>query len=145
MRAFQRDKWGRSGNGIGLTAVVELSAIAAPSLDAKVEGRGEYLDDRLDWIRERLERHNRPIAFAVFYGLERSSEYEKIAGPFVDGYAWLGTTLCALVPHPVAVRGESEQWWLDKGREMQMMVADRLAGGAKFFNWRVCHPESGEA
>jgi hypothetical protein len=89
---YQRDKWGALK---GDTASVEVSALHAASLDILVD-RDAYRDQRITILKERLEAY-RP-KFVVFYGLGYSGIYEKIANARFDinGYAWRGSTLCAL-------------------------------------------------
>jgi len=119
---YQRDEWGSLN---GETALPEVSAIRAKSR-ATVVNRNAFRGHRVATLRERLE-HYQP-EFVVFYGFEYTSIYQEIAnaGFDADGYAWCGSTLCALVRHPTGPNNPSEirsgKWWIGKGHEMRRRI-----------------------
>jgi hypothetical protein len=107
---YQRDEWGMSG---GTTAIIELSALHARSLEVPVERR-LYRPDRITEIRRRLA--NKERGFAIFYGVSYRSEYEQIAGAFNDaGWTWSGSTLCVLVVHPAYRFAPGNEYWFEFG------------------------------
>ncbi len=116
IRRYQRDRLGRSDAD---TALIELSAVNAPSLSVEDPERESHRAERIATIRRRIEE-NTP-KFVVFYGIGYCEEYEKVGGgPFdTDGYRWHGTTLCALVRHPAPPSKLPALWWSAKGNEMR--------------------------
>lgn len=116
---YQHDKWGALG---GDTALLEVSALHAKNL-ATLVNRNAYRDQRIATLKERLEAY-RP-KFVVFYGLGYKGIYAKIANARFDarGYAWRGSSLCALVVGPtgpnIPAEMKSPEWWVMKGREMR--------------------------
>lgn len=120
VRVYQRDDWGMS---LGETAVIELNALHARSLAAKVE-REVYRPKRIVTIRERMVE-NRP-AFAVFYGTQYRTFYEEIVGHAFDedGFASSGDTTCVLVPHS-ARSGKTNCWWARRGVEIRRRCESR--------------------
>ena len=126
---YQRDSWGAVN---GDAALLEVSALHAKNLATSVN-RNAHREQRIGLLRERLET-NRP-KFVVFYGLGYGSIYEKIANTRFDanGYAWCGSTLCALVVGPTAPNippeMKSAEWWVAKGREMRAAVEERSVSG----------------
>ncbi len=122
IRRYQDQRW---GSVAGETALIELSAVAAPSTSAGEALRLAHLPERISTIRRRLSEH-RP-RFVVFYGggndpvfgkpyIERWSE---IAGvPLAqneiavrDGIAFVAT------PHATA-HGITNDFWTDLGSRM---------------------------
>lgn len=113
---YQRDEWGRLS---GETAVIELSALHAKNLSVDVE-RTLHRDERIERIQREMLFHKPKVA--LFFGTSYRSEYERIAGQFVNGWTWCGDTLCALVQHPAyrfAPRGE---YWMNLGRWLKAAV-----------------------
>jgi hypothetical protein len=128
VRSYQPKAWGAID---GETAVVELGALHAPSLRTKVD-RKTYRDARIDVLGERLR--NCGPTFAVFYGYDYQPDYERIVGGRFgpDNFAWSASTLCALAPGPTAPCPKTspdqwgkDQWWIDLGRRMRVMVDER--------------------
>ncbi len=121
---YQRDSWGAQK---GDTALLEVSALHAKNLVTSVN-RNEYLDERTAILKKRLET-NRP-KFVVFYGLGYKNIYEKITNARfgANGYAWCGSTLCALLPGPTArnipTKMKSPEWWVMKGCDMRAAVEE---------------------
>lgn len=118
---YQCDAWGSAS---GETCLLELSALAARSLLVKRD-RTTFRRERSEHLRMRL-LENAP-RFVIMYGLGARDVYERIAGSSFDanGYAWSGSTLCALVEHPTAIPGKSADWWIAKGRETRDMITMR--------------------
>ena len=117
---YQRDHWGRNGDK---TAVLELSALHARSLDVPVE-RTKFRDERIVEIKRRLEIH-RP-KFALFYGTSYRTYYARIAGAFNrEGYVWNGSTLCMLTLHPTPRfrRAAPLEYWVALGAWLRAAVA----------------------
>jgi hypothetical protein len=111
---YQRDHFGATG---GETAVIELSALHAPNLEAVVE-REIHRDDRIGEIRARLELYQ--PRFAVFYGTTYRDAYGRVAGTFgKDGTTTNGRTLCIVVPHPTAQSGPPPEYWIALGHAMR--------------------------
>ena len=122
VRVYQEERWGTTG---GETALIELSAVAAPSTSVSDHLRLAHLSERIAKIRARIAE-NKP-RFVLFYGagldpvygrpyLERWSE---IAGQSLeqntivqrDGTAFVAT------PHPTA-HGLTTAFWTDLGRRL---------------------------
>ncbi len=126
---YQRDSWGTLN---GDTALLEVSALHAKNLAATVDSNG-HRDRRIAILKERLET-NGP-KFVVFYGFVYESIYEKIANTRFDanGYAWRGSTFCALVVGPTApnipTEMKSGEWWVMKGREIEPQLKKIVVWG----------------
>lgn len=119
---YQDAQWGSTS---GETALVELSAIAAPSTSAAEALRLTHLPERVATIRSRIAEH-RPD-FVLFYGAGRDpvrgvpylERWSEIAGmtlePNVverrDGTVYVAT------PHPTA-RGLTNAFWIELGRRL---------------------------
>ena len=132
---YQRNQWGAKD---GETALPEVSAIRARNYLMDVD-RISQRDHRIAVIRDRLATSQPEIA--VFYGKTCRDIYAQIAQvPFDNnGYAWCGSTLCALVPHPAArslpSAMNSDNWWVGKGIEMRhLRNAKLLQQGRGFEN-----------
>lgn len=118
VRAYQKNQWGSVN---GETAILEVSAFHAKSLGVDVD-RITHRKERIATLGKRLKEEH-PL-FVVMYGGYRDL-YEEIAGEsFKDGYVWQGTTLCALVEHPVARPRPGRPWtsWIEKGKRIRSMV-----------------------
>lgn len=121
-RHYQDQDWGST---TGETALVELSAIAAPSTSVKDALRLTHLPERITRIRARLAQH-RP-KFVLFYGGGRDpifgrpyvERWSEIAGTALepnmialnDGVAYLAT------PH-LTSRGLTSAFWMDLGHRL---------------------------
>jgi hypothetical protein len=124
---YQHAGWGCEDDD---TALIELGALHAPSLASEVD-RVEYRDERIALVRERLLEHE-PV-FALFYGLTYREEYERVIGVQFggEGFAWRGSTLCALTPHPTShlygkpTPWSDGEWWIALGKRMSDMIAKR--------------------
>jgi hypothetical protein len=93
---------------LGEMAVIELSAFAAKGSKSQSPHRFTFLDERVNAIRDAL-RTQQP-AFAVFYGTSQRVAFSKIVDGFgADGFKMVGSTVCALVPHPAA-HGPRRDW-----------------------------------
>ena len=126
VRAYQDARWGtRSGN----TAVLELSAIAAPSVAHAEALRLTHLDDRISMLRRRIAEH--APKFVVFYGLGTDPVYNKpyldhwstIAGRelVVDEPVVVGQTIYVAERHPVA-HGTTNAHWVELGKRLRSIV-----------------------
>jgi hypothetical protein len=113
---YQRDKLGRSD---GETALIELSAIAAPSIGIQSD-RETHRADRIKTIREKLESTEPKLV--VFYGTTYRDQYAEIAGGSFDddGFRRNGRTLCALISHP-ARANKSYAYWTQLGERMRRL------------------------
>jgi hypothetical protein len=117
-KLYQRDRWGTLN---GDAVLAELSALHAKDLDTPID-RNTYRSQRIATLRARLETF-RP-KFCVFYGVKYQNFYQTIAGTvlYPNGYSWCGSTLCALVQHPIGrnipTEMKSGEWWANKGRLM---------------------------
>jgi hypothetical protein len=121
--SYQRDDWGRS---TGKTAVIELSALHARSLDVDVE-RTLHRSARIETIRKNLD--DQKPKFAVFYGRSYRPEYEKIAGPVgPDDWAWRGETLCVLVVHPAYRYAPGRDFWFSLGTWLRAAIESGPSG-----------------
>jgi hypothetical protein len=127
VRSYQRDRLGRSE---GETALIDLSAIAAPNLGVIVPEREQNRPKRIEMIRQRMSEHN--PKFVLFYGVGYRDDYSKVAGAAFDedGFAWCGETLCSLVQHPVARPTRSAEWWADKGLTLRTIRTNRSPANA---------------
>ena len=117
VRMYQKNQWGALD---GETAVLEISALHARGLSEDIE-RVTHRTERISTLNKRLKEHH-PI-FVIMYGLGYKGIYEQIVGePFRNGFAWQGSSLCALVEHPTARLGRPAEWWIKKGREIRSMI-----------------------
>jgi hypothetical protein len=121
VRKCQSEEWGTL---TGETALIELSAAAAPSTGHDVDGRGAFATSRSDVLARKLFEES--PTFVVFYGTTYRDAYSAIAGaPFDEsGFAWAGNTLCVLVQHP-RVR-PSARWWISKGKDIRHALDQSL-------------------
>ena len=118
---YQRDCFGSEH---GETAVIELSALNAPNIQADVE-RTVHRDARIEDLRKRIETYQ--PRFAIFYGTTYRHEYARVAGTFgTDGTTQLKQTLCVLIPHPTAPGGPAPAYWIALGQA----IRGRLEGDA---------------
>jgi hypothetical protein len=122
VRRYQDQCW---GSRTGETALIELSAIAAPSTSSEDALRLTHLPERIVEIRTRISEH-RP-AFVLLYGGGRDpifgrpyiERWSEIAGAKLtseeiirrDGTAYVAT------PHPTA-HGLTTAFWIDLGRRL---------------------------
>ena len=114
---YQRNRFGSED---GETAVIELSALHAPNLQADVE-RTVHREARIGDLRQRIETHQ--PRFAIFYGTTYRSEYARVAGAFgADGTTQLKNTLCVLTPHPTAPGGPAPAYWIALGRTIRLRL-----------------------
>jgi hypothetical protein len=122
VRRYQSNDW---GSVTGETAVLELSAVAAPSTSVEEALRLTHLPQRIETIRTRITEHRPKLV--LFYGggndpifgrpyLER---WSKVAGTAlisseiarIDGTAYVAT------PHPTA-HGITTAFWTDLGHRL---------------------------
>jgi hypothetical protein len=119
---YQDQKWGST---TGETALVELSAIAAPSTSVEESLRLTHLPERIATIRANIAKYH--PQFVLFYGGGRDpiarrpyiERWNEIAGvrlePKVaakrDGTAYLAT------PHPTS-HGLTNAFWFNLGRQL---------------------------
>ena len=114
---YQKNRWGSLD---GETAVLEISALHAKGLSEDVE-RVTHRAARISTLNKRLKEYH-PI-FVIMYALGYKDIYEQIVGdPFRNGFAWQGSTLCALVEHPTARPGKLAEWWINKGKDIWSMI-----------------------
>ncbi len=133
VRKYQDEAWGRLD---GNTAVVELSAVAAPSVSHSEKMRLFQIDERINTIREHL-RHTAP-EFVVFYGLGTDPvhnvpylrHWRRIADADLEvgEPVQVGKTIFVADRHPTA-HGTTTQHWLDLGRRLRALH-DRTTGSA---------------
>lgn len=119
---YQQIAWGSTR---GETAVLELSALHAPNIEAQVE-RDQFREQRILTLAKEFQEH-RPT-FAVFYGRTYRAYYERIIGAsMTGGVALVDNTLCVLVPHPTAQSGPSNDptFWIRLGNAMRLDVESR--------------------
>lgn len=118
VREYQREMWGMSH---GETAVIELSALRATTLDVEVD-RERHRAYRIDHIRARMLQY-RP-KFVLFYGLMYRKFYERIAGGVFNraGFRWSDGTLCVLARHPAPRRSVVTESWIHLGKLMSSIV-----------------------
>lgn len=95
---YQKQRWGAID---GETAVVELGALHAPGLFAKVD-RETFRGERIRVLRSNL-LDARPV-FAVCYGYTFREQFQDVIGSDfdADGFIWAGPTLCVLTPGPTS-------------------------------------------
>jgi hypothetical protein len=124
---YQRDHFGSVD---GETAVIELSALHAPSLSVSVD-RMRHRDERVLTIKRRFKEYRPKLA--IFYGRTPvyRDAYEQIIGASFnsDDVALVGTILCALVPHPTWQGGPAPEYWVELGRCLRRR-ADGATGAA---------------
>lgn len=117
IRAYQRDKWGSS---TGETCVIELSGLAAPSMQT-AQDRTTFLSKRIERIREAALKY--APEFIVMYGKGQRSEWERITQSEFNsnGLCHMEKTVVALAIHPVAPKLTCE-YWVNLGRLLQSTV-----------------------
>lgn len=126
VRRYQDERWGRSD---GDTAVIELSAVAAPSVGDAEALRLTNLPDRIALLRTRIAE-NRP-KFVVFYGLGNDpvhgvpylTHWSEIAQrPLADDEPVVvnGTAYVA-ERHPTAF-GTTNAHWIELGRRLRAIT-----------------------
>ena len=116
------------GSVCGDTALIELSALHARSLQDKVD-RAAHLPERLLRIAKRLDEHPQ-IEFALFYGRVNREHYEYLAGGAFDpdGFRWRRGTLCVLAPGPTARNPPAcmkPEYWIELGTRMRGRIESR--------------------
>jgi hypothetical protein len=125
-RRYQDERWGRSD---GDTAVLELSAIAAPSVSHTEGMRLMHLHERIATFRRHLAQ--RAPKFVVLYGLGVDPVHEV---PYlqhwsaiaqrdlvVDEPVRVGETVFVAEMHPTA-HGTTTEHWMDLGRRIRTMT-----------------------
>jgi hypothetical protein len=119
---YQDERWGSTA---GETAVIELSAVAAPSASVPEALRLNRLPERIATIRARIARH-RP-KFVLFYGAGRDQvvglpyleRWSEIAGVSLEPNAIVrhDETAYVAAPHATA-HGLTNDFWTGLGREL---------------------------
>jgi hypothetical protein len=92
------------------SCVIELSALAAPKIDAPGDHL-LFLEERIKEIRQRILDHK--PTFVVMYGEVRKQCWEAIASrPFgPDNILTIGPTIVAFARHPVSYGLPSHYWF----------------------------------
>jgi hypothetical protein len=122
LRAFQRDRWGRTSGG--QTCVIELSGVAARNLKTPA-GRKQFLNERIEVIRERMLAHK--PEFVVMYGVGAEKHWRTIAAGCTlvrDDVVRLGSTMVAYAPHP-GDHGREDTAWEELGRKLRAKAITR--------------------
>jgi hypothetical protein len=121
---YQRRRFGYAPP-LGEVAVLELSPFAATGSASCSPHRFTFQRERVAAIRTALRAPEIHPKFAVFYGTTQRVAFGDIVDGFdAHGFAWVGTTLCALVRHPTA-RGPRRDW-----RELGAELRDRIESGS---------------
>jgi hypothetical protein len=123
VRKYQAEKWGRLN---GDTAVLELSAVAAPSVSVHDDLRLHNVDDRIELLKARIARNN--PTFIVMYGagtdpvnsVQYIQYWSRIAGRTLaeNEPARVGATTFVAVPHPTA-HGLTTKFWTSLGHRLR--------------------------
>lgn len=125
VREYQDDRWGRTD---GDTAVLELSAVAAPSTSYADDLRQRHLPARTETLRKRIREH--APKFVVFYGagidpvhgrpyLEYWSDIAQRSLTLDEPVIVDGTVFVA-EPHPTA-HGTTNAHWVELGHRLRSM------------------------
>jgi hypothetical protein len=122
VRRYQSERW---GTATGDTAVIELSAVAAPSTSVAETKRLTHLEERIATIRAHIEAA-RP-KFVLFYGGGNDAIFGK---PYIERWSQIaGVDLTqnqiairngmayVATPHPTA-HGIKNDFWIDLGRQL---------------------------
>jgi hypothetical protein len=133
--AVRRYQDERPGSTTGETALIELSAVAAPSTSVAEALRLTHLPERIATIRARIAQHRPKLV--LFYGAGRDpveglpylERWSAIAGvqlePRVvvrrDGTAYVAT------PHPTA-HGLTNAFWTELGQELASRCTSKARG-----------------
>lgn len=109
------------GSADGETAVIELSAHHAVSMDVHV-ARTDHRDERIARMTQRLDEH--APAFVVFYGHTYAHEYARIVGASFGASQslWRGGTLCVLTRHPTSRPAPTVAYWIGLGHAVREAV-----------------------
>jgi len=116
---YQDERWGSTA---GETALVELSAVAAPRTSAEEALRLTHLPERIATIRKRIAEHRPKIV--LFYGAGRDPIFGK---PYIERWSEIASkpletnvivridgTAYVATPHPTA-HGLTNAFWTDLG------------------------------
>jgi hypothetical protein len=125
LRTYQRSRW---GSRRGETCVIELSGLPAKNLAEGLAQRGRLftsderdaiLQERIKFIRDRINKHKLSLKFVVMYGKGSKVHWEKIAGCSLtpDGVVRSGSILFAFAPHPQE-RGRRNEDWKNLGKRL---------------------------
>jgi hypothetical protein len=120
LRIYQRDDWGSEH---GETCVIELSALAANSLNVSRD-RVSPLESRIALIRDRIRTY-RP-RLVLMYGKRQRESWEAIRGDALPGSQTISVSGCTIfvqTPHPVS--GLRNAHWVALGTELRTK-ADRI-------------------
>jgi hypothetical protein len=109
--SYQQKCWGTAN---GETCVIELSSLAATTLNAPGP-HGLFREQRIEEIRQKI-RHHRP-KLVVMYGVRQKSHWEAIAGVAFSAAPDVrtlpdGATLAVFANHPVDSVGVNPRYWL---------------------------------
>jgi ribosomal protein L44E len=126
VRRYQDERWGRTD---GDTAVLELSAIAAPSLAHEDAMRLMNVPERIATFRRHLAET--PPRFVVFYGLGMDPVHGV---PYLEHWSDIaqhaltigepvrvGQTVFVAERHPTA-HGTTNEHWMDLGRRVRSLA-----------------------
>lgn len=123
---YQDERWGST---TGDTALIELSALAAPSTSVTEALRLTHLPERIAAIRARVVEH-RP-KFVLFYGAGRDpifgapyiERWSEIAGEALEPNVLVrrDDTAYVATPHPTAY-GLTNAFWTELGRRLAAML-----------------------
>ena len=125
IRGYQVNHWGRLD---GVTCVVELSAVAAPTTTTTDSMRLKFLDERIETLKEK--NHTARPAFVLFYGSGFDPVYRQ---PYLDYWQRLAgvnlskgdpkavdQTIFCYTDHPTAY-GTTNAYWFKLGKTMAQM------------------------
>jgi len=122
LRNYQRDKWGSLSEETGETCVIELSGLAARSLE-EGQNLAQYLPERIEVICGRIRDHRPKLV--VVYGRT------QIAGitfpPEPKNFVRCGPTVLAFARHPNARAHEGDQYWIELGRHLREFAQSSAA------------------
>jgi hypothetical protein len=126
IRRYQTESWGRT---TGETAVLELSAVAAPDAKSPEALRLADVDARIETIREKIRDHT--PTFVWFYGtgsdtvkgVPYSDYWQRIAGDSLteNEPRRIGNTVYVFTKHPTA-HGLSNDFWVNLGRRLRQFA-----------------------
>ncbi len=126
VRRYQAQEWGRSG---GETAVLELSAIAAPSTSSTESMRLMHVAERIAAFKARIADHH--PSFVLFYGCGWDAVNGKPYSDYWNALAGatlaenhpikVGQTVFVWTKHPTA-HGIPNEFWTQLGRQIRATV-----------------------